>query len=107
MILALSITKWIHLNNGDAAIKLFFSKCFYSLKRGGSLLLEPQSWESYTSAKRNTYTEEMKVNMEGIKLRPDGFQEYLLGFGFRSVRLLGTPEHDALNFQRPVYLFTK
>jgi 7SK snRNA methylphosphate capping enzyme len=108
VILALSITKWIHLNGGDSALKLFFTKCFYSLKRGGALILEAQSWSSYTSAKKNSYTDEMKGHLEGIQMRPDGFQEFLIEtVGFSGVRLLGMPEHDAPNFQRPVYLFTK
>ena len=46
-ILALSITKWIHLNNGDDGIKRFFKKVFLNLNPGGSFLLEPQSWNSY------------------------------------------------------------
>ena len=46
-ILALSITKWIHLNNGDAGLKRFFKKIYLNLNTNGYLLLEPQSWDSY------------------------------------------------------------
>lgn len=46
-VLALSITKWIHLNHGDDGLKRFFKKIFLNLKPGGCLLLEPQSWSSY------------------------------------------------------------
>ncbi len=46
-VLALSITKWIHLNNGDEGIKRFFKKIYLNLNINGSLLLEPQSWTSY------------------------------------------------------------
>jgi 7SK snRNA methylphosphate capping enzyme len=46
-ILALSLTKWIHLNNGDEGIKRFFKKIYLNLTVNGSLLLEPQSWTSY------------------------------------------------------------
>ncbi|KAI8611856.1 S-adenosyl-L-methionine-dependent methyltransferase [Chytriomyces sp. MP71] len=43
-VLALSITKWIHVRHGDAGLKLFFKKCYSALKRGGCLILEPQPW---------------------------------------------------------------
>ena len=46
-VLALSITKWIHLNNGDEGVKRFFKKIYLNLNINGSLLLEPQSWTSY------------------------------------------------------------
>ena len=39
---AFSITKWVHLNNGDAGLKRFFRRIFRQLRPGGRLLLEPQ-----------------------------------------------------------------
>ena len=41
-VLALSITKWIHFNHGDAGIKKFFKKIFESLCEGGVFVLEWQ-----------------------------------------------------------------
>jgi 7SK snRNA methylphosphate capping enzyme len=46
-ILALSITKWIHLNWGDAGMKRFFRRCFLHLNPGGRLILEAQDFAKY------------------------------------------------------------
>ena len=46
---AFSITKWVHLNNGDAGLKRFFRRIFRQLRPGGRLLLEPQVKRSITS----------------------------------------------------------
>jgi len=48
----LSITKWIHLNQGDNGLVKFFRKIHRVLHDGGHLVLEPQAWESYAKAKR-------------------------------------------------------
>lgn len=54
MLNSFSITKWIHLNHGDAGLLAFFKRIFDSLKldSGAKLVLEPQHWDSYAKAKR-------------------------------------------------------
>ena len=47
-----SVSKWIHLNEGDEGVKEFFRKVHTVLKTGGAFVLEPQPWESYAKAKR-------------------------------------------------------
>ena len=48
----LSISKWIHLNDGDAGLRRFFARVFAVLRAGGAFVLEPQPWESYAKARR-------------------------------------------------------
>ena len=46
-ILALSITKWVHLNWGDAGLRRFFRRIFLHLKPNGRFILEPQDFSTY------------------------------------------------------------
>ncbi|KAK3873347.1 hypothetical protein Pcinc_021635 [Petrolisthes cinctipes] len=106
MILCLSITKWIHLNWGDSGLKRFFRRCFYNLKPGGRLIMEPQAWPSYN--KRRKLTKRIFDNYKSIRLFPDKFNDYLLhDVGFSTSEKMGTPHHAARGFQRPIIVYTK
>jgi 7SK snRNA methylphosphate capping enzyme len=100
-ILALSITKWIHLSKGDAGLKLFFRKCYQMLKRGGLFILEPQTWESY----KNSVSQ--KNIKSSIELKPADFEFFLESIGFLPVDNMDNREKSRLGFKREIFLFRK
>ncbi|KAA0716280.1 7SK snRNA methylphosphate capping enzyme [Triplophysa tibetana] len=106
VILCLSMTKWVHLNWGDAGLKRLFHRIYRHLRPGGLFILEPQPWNSYS--KRKKLTEVIGKNYHGIRLRPDQFSSFLTTeVGFNSYELIGTPQNLSRGFQRPIYLFHK
>ncbi|ORZ13951.1 Bicoid-interacting protein 3-domain-containing protein [Absidia repens] len=105
-ILALSITKWIHLHRGDQGIKAFFQRIYQSLKKGGVFILEPQLFTTYE--RRTKSSKEMSKVFESIKFKPEDFHDYLMGdIGFSDHRQLGTPANDSKGFSRPLHLYIK
>ncbi|KAK5645495.1 hypothetical protein RI129_006795 [Pyrocoelia pectoralis] len=107
IILCLSITKWIHLNWGDAGIKQAFRRMYAQLRPGGKLILEPQNWASYKGKKK--LTEKIYKNYNSIQLFPETFTQYLLSneVGFAKSEILGFPQHQARGFQRPIQVYSK
>ncbi|VDN44911.1 unnamed protein product [Gongylonema pulchrum] len=91
VIMALSITKWIHLNWGDAGLKRFFKRAYRQLRPGGLFILEPQSFESYR--KRSKLTPEMSEIYKTIEFMPSAFEEYLVAdIGFDSCQHIAPPK---------------
>lgn len=107
LILCLSVTKWIHLNFGDAGLKMAFKRMFNQLRPGGKLILEAQNWASYKKKKK--VSETVKENYHMIRFFPKKFNEYLLSseVGFSHSYPLGIPRHLNKGFSRPIQLFVK
>ena len=98
VIFLFSVTKWVHLNGGDEAIKMLFAKIKSLLKLGGFLFLEAEDWKGY-KLKKNT-TMEIRRNFESIKFRPSQFGDYL-------VETLGFTRHPSVLAFRPVHGFSQ
>ena len=104
VILALSITKWIQLNNGDGAVRHFFNKVFDALNPSGVFILEPQPFQGYH--KKATSTQRMLENFQSIKFFPDKFKDYLLKIGFKLL-VEELVESESKGFERPFFVFIK
>ncbi|MCL4126327.1 UNVERIFIED_CONTAM: hypothetical protein GTU68_003060 [Idotea baltica] len=105
-VLCLSVTKWVHLNWGDAGLKRFFRRIFRNLKPGGRLILEPQAWPSYN--KKRKLTSEIFENYKSIRLFPNKFGEFLTSdVGFQFVKKGSVYQHYSRGFDRPIYIYKK
>ncbi|KAH9483708.1 putative RNA methyltransferase C2A9.10 [Psilocybe cubensis] len=103
VVIAFSISKWIHLNEGDEGLKLFFRRVYAVLKPGGSFVLEPQPWESYAKAKR--MNQKLKENGKNLVIRPSDFEAILREIGFGHPQHFGTVGEGG--FSRPIDLYIK
>ncbi|EST06712.1 Bicoid-interacting 3 [Kalmanozyma brasiliensis GHG001] len=104
IILALSITKWIHIQQSDLGLIRFFARISSSLRPGGLLFLERQQWPSYHSARNMDST--MKGKIRQLQLRPDGdFDWWLETMGVELVDVIG--HGTGVGFERPLQVFRK
>ncbi|SAM58421.1 uncharacterized protein UBRO_01193 [Ustilago bromivora] len=103
-ILALSITKWIHIQQSDSGLTLFFARLSSTLLPGGLLFLERQEWKSYSTAKN--LDAGMKGKIKGLQMRPGGDFDLLLEkIGFRLMERIGWGRGKG--FERPLQVFCK
>ncbi|KAF7623482.1 Bin3-type SAM domain-containing protein [Meloidogyne graminicola] len=120
VVLALSITKWVHLNWGDEGIKRFFRRIWKHLNQGlllffnlrigyglgGRLLLELQDWSKYYKSARAS--PKLFETYRDLKFKPDQFKNYLVNFlGFVECQELGIPEGVTKGFKRSILVFQK
>lgn len=124
VILALSITKWIHLNWGDDGMRRFLKRAYAQLQPGnvssfsslslfdnfhfpgGRLIIEPQSFETYR--KRAKMNEELKANYSKIEFKPEDFEMWLIEtVGFESVEKMGVSGAKSKGFERPIDVYLK
>jgi 7SK snRNA methylphosphate capping enzyme len=102
-----SVTKWIHLNNGDSGIKEFFQKVFSILEIDGLFILEPQPFKSYK--KKKDITNELKENFDKIEFKPTDFEDYLVNV--LSFELISIDKCENVNSKgfskRKIFIFKK
>ena len=102
--LALSITKWIHIQFGDAGLLKFLARIAHTLLAGGLLFLERQEWTSYASAKNLDPTIRGKIRR--LQLRPGGdFDWWLETFGLELEGEAG--QGRGVGFERPLQVFRR
>lgn len=101
IILALSVTKWIHLEHLDDGLLAFFRKCSAALASGGYLILEPQPWKSYERAIKPSTAPHFAKNLEKLRYRPEtSFTQLLQDQGLHLFKT-----HDRL--ARPIHIYRK
>ena len=84
VVLCLAVTKWVHINYGDRGLLTLFRRLHSYLQPGGRLLLGAQPWASYRGTSR--VSADLRTAYEAIRLRPEGFAEFLLArVGFRAL----------------------
>lgn len=96
-----SITKWLHLHNGDAGMRRLFSSLFAFLPPGGVLIVEPQEYANYArAAKKN---KDLRETFRSLRMRPP-FETELreVGFGLET-RI----EREEGGFSRPLLVWRK
>ncbi|KAI0089135.1 Bicoid-interacting protein 3-domain-containing protein [Irpex rosettiformis] len=103
VVVAFSVSKWIHLNGGDEGLMRFFRRVYAVLNRGGAFVFEPQEWDGYHKAKRMDPL--LKEIGNRLQLRPENFERILTKMGFSSPEHLGRPGEGG--FKRPIDLYRK
>ncbi|KAI8646781.1 Bicoid-interacting protein 3-domain-containing protein [Parasitella parasitica] len=105
-ILALSITKWIQLHNGDKGLKSFFKKAYDSLAPGGTFVLEPQDFDTFQ--RRAKKLDPSKDVEQELKFRPEDYTDFLVNkLGFKEYHNLGVPKGEIKGFERPIIVYIK
>lgn len=104
MVICMSVTKWIHLNYGDDGIRRLFSNILALLKPNGHLLLEPQSFKTYS--RRKKLSPDIEENYKSINFKPEAFKEFIVSLGFELILQIGSLE-ESKGFERCIFLFKK
>ncbi|KAJ5517318.1 hypothetical protein N7527_008878 [Penicillium freii] len=101
VVLLLSVTKWIHLNNGDSGMLTLFAHIHSILNEGGYLVVEPQPMSNYARASKKN--KELRETYKTIQIRPP-FEDELKAQGFERILQV---ERDEEGFARPVHVWKK
>lgn len=104
LITALSVTKWIHIQQSDLGLCRFFARLCHTLVPNALLFLERQEWRSYSTAKN--LDPSMRNKIKRLQMRPGGDFDYLLeAMGLRFVGKVGKGKGEG--FERPLQVFRK
>ncbi|GAA5820181.1 hypothetical protein JCM3770_004812 [Rhodotorula araucariae] len=96
-----SITKWLHLHNGDEGMLRLFHSLYAFLPVGGAVIVEPQEFDNYKRAvKRN---KDLREKFKVIQLRPP-FEQEMRDAGFTLEQRI---EREEGGFSRPLLVWRK
>lgn len=88
-----NVTKYVHLNGGDEAVRSLLSRAYAALRPGGRLLLIAQDWESYGRSRHLCVG--FSAQYARIRFKPADFLPFLLEeVGFRRL-------HAAVRVRKP------
>ena len=88
-----NVTKWIHVNGGDASIRALFERLTTLLQPGGVLVLQPQPLSSYRGLSHRTA--EQRRHLRERRLGPDDFVACLERLGMDLINTLMIAEENA------------
>jgi 7SK snRNA methylphosphate capping enzyme len=74
LILAMSVSKWVHINHYDTGLRRFFARVATCLAPGGIFIMEPQAYKSYKHTLKVTPpTSQPRRNFYALRVMPDDF----------------------------------
>ncbi len=106
VVFCLNTSKWIHINFGDNGIKLLFLNVYNQLKENGIFIFQFQNWKSYK--KKKNLSKFINETINGIKLKPEKFEEYLLSmYNLKLLKKITLPNNSKKIYDRPIFIFQK
>ncbi|KAI3637526.1 hypothetical protein MIR68_004175 [Amoeboaphelidium protococcarum] len=113
-VLAMSVTKWIHLYGGDADIRRFFKTIYNMISPGGVFIIEPQGWSSYKKYFSHSRYTEQDLHLRPWKEDADEYQlptfwDILINeVGFKQGKVIKAANPQGKAFEkRPIWMFRK
>ncbi|CAE6460397.1 unnamed protein product [Rhizoctonia solani] len=111
VVVAFSVSKWVHVHGGDEGIKRFFLRVRDVLAicatdaSPGIFVLEAQPWSGYHNAMRKANLHRLKEQkpLENLKLDPSDFPSVLSELGFSKPQRAGIVGEGG--FQRPIDIY--
>ncbi|KAF8605741.1 Bin3-domain-containing protein [Ceratobasidium sp. AG-I] len=109
VVIAFSVSKWIHVHGGDEGLKLFFTRVRDVLRACATdtspsiFILEAQPWAGYRSAMRKAGARDTQELQSKVTINPDDFSDILAELGFSQPRRAGVVGDGG--FKRPVDIY--
>lgn len=101
-----SVTKWVHLNGGDAQLVDLFCRLFGLVRRGGRVIIEYQPWKSYENNKR--VNDAARLYFPRIRCKPELFEWILTELvGFKIEARRGPSVEQSKGFDRPILVLRR